>query len=83
MVVWQSIYDFFGVVCLWIYCVIKNFKMQKVCFQLFCFLTDFNFDDRFLEGMTGAIFEIWFGDYRRHFFCVCNILVINSCLLGQ
>ncbi len=41
--------------------------MQKVCFQLFGFLTDFNFDYRFLEGMTGAIFVIWFGEYGRHF----------------
>ncbi len=40
--------------------------MQKVHFQLFCFSTDFNFDYRFLEGMTGSIFVIWFGDYLKN-----------------
>ena len=34
--------------------------MQKVHFQLFCFSTDFNFDYRFLEGITGGIFVMWF-----------------------
>ncbi len=37
---------------------LKIFIMQKVHFQLFCFSTDFNFDYRFLEGMTGGIFEM-------------------------
>ena len=45
-------YSFVDQLCL------KNFEMQKVHFQLFCFLTDFNFDYRFLEGMTGGIFEM-------------------------
>ena len=47
---------------------LKFFKSQKVCFQLFCFSTDFNFDHRFLEGITGGIFVIWFGGYLRQFF---------------
>ncbi len=47
---------------------LKIFEMQKVCFQLFCFSTDFNFDYRFLEGMTGGFFVIWFGGYLRIFF---------------
>ncbi len=51
--------------------------MQKLHFQFFCFLTDFNFDYRFLEGMTGGIFVIWFGDYIRHFFHMCHMCHVH------
>ncbi len=37
-------------------------------FQVFCFLTDFNFDYRFLEGMTGAIFVMWSWRLSETFF---------------
>ena len=47
MVVWQSIYDFFGSICLQIE-VFKIFRIRT-----------FNFGYRFLEGMNGAIFQMW------------------------
>ncbi len=46
----------------------KNFQNAKSAFQLFCFSTDFNFDYRFLEGMTGGIFEMWFWRLSETFF---------------
>ncbi len=51
----------------------KKFEMQKVRFQLFCFSTDFNFDCRFLEGMTGAIFVILFWGNIWQYFYVCYV----------
>ena len=55
---------------------LKIFEIQKVCFQLFCFSTDLNFDHRFLEGMTGAFFVIWFWRHLRNWatciMCVCT-----------
>ena len=48
--------------------VFQNFQNAKVHFQLFCFSTDFNFDCRFLEGMTGAIFVIWSRRLSETFF---------------
>ncbi len=46
--------------CLFAYqSCLKFLEMQKVQFQPFCLWADFNFDYRFLEGMTGAIFEMW------------------------
>ncbi len=65
MVIRHCIYDFFGEVCFADRMCLKFFKSQKVHFQLFCFSTDFNFDHRFLEGITGGFFVIWVGDYLR------------------
>ncbi len=55
---------------------LKFFKMQKVHFQLFCFLTDFNFEHRCLRVWLGQSLT-WFGD-NRLFFHVCHVLVIHS-----
>ncbi len=57
---------------------LKNFVIQKVCCQLFCFSTNFNFDYRFLEGMTGAIFEMWSWRVFETFFHVWSISEIDS-----
>ncbi len=53
--------------------------MQKVHFQLFCLWTDFNFDYRLLEGMTGAFFVIWFW---RLFVKLGHMHHVRICILG-
>ncbi len=47
MVVWQSLYDYFGGICLQINHVWNFWKCKKCIFNFFCFSTDFNFDYRF------------------------------------
>ncbi len=86
MVVWQSIYDYFGGVSLWIDCVQKFSKCKKCIFNWFvCGL---------ISTLITDTWRVWLGEFLRYglkticgifFMCVSSIraryLVHTSCLL--
>ncbi len=70
------------VVFIWGSIMFQLLELQKLYFWLFCFLTDFKKDSRFLEAMAGAIFEMWSWRLYEKWGHVCHVLIFWFPRLG-